>query len=137
MHTMDTPTTPEVIAQLLVTDLADIGDVSFEPRLTGMALLEDGVMFGYVDNDGTPYLRATEQTAARFHALGSVKHSEMPYWSIPHGISADKGTLHEIAYEAAEAAHLAFSFDISDTPAAAPTTPAPLRTIMSLVLLAA
>jgi TfoX/Sxy family transcriptional regulator of competence genes len=71
--------TSQGIAELLASALAPIGDISLEPRLQGVALLDDGVMFGYVDATGTPYLRATAMSAPRFHALGSTKHPEMQY----------------------------------------------------------
>jgi len=44
--------------------------------------------------------------------LGSAKHSETPYWPIPHSLAADLVRLRDMAYEAADLAHLAFSFDI-------------------------
>ena len=76
--------TSQGIAELLASALAPIGDISLEPRLQGVALLDDGVMFGYVDATGTPYLRATAMSAPRFHALGSTKHPEMQYLSLIH-----------------------------------------------------
>jgi hypothetical protein len=37
------------VAELFANDLTPIGDVTLEPRLRGFALLEAGIMFGYVD----------------------------------------------------------------------------------------
>lgn len=102
------------IADLLAADIGTIGSVSTEPRFDGVALLEDGVMFGYVDADGTPYLRANEATAAHFHGLGSSRHPQMPYWSIPPSVSGDLARLRQAADEAADLAHLAYSFGLSE-----------------------
>ena len=128
--------TSQGIAELLASALAPIGDISLEPRLQGVALLDDGVMFGYVDATGTPYLRATAMSAPRFHALDSTKHPEMQYWSIPHSLAADIPRLRELAFDAADAAHLAFSFDIDEvTPLRLPG-PMPLHSLVCLALLA-
>lgn len=106
----------ELTAQLLTEDLGAIGSVSWAPRLDGYALFEDGVMFGFVAQDCTPYLRANAASAARFHDMGSTKHAEMPYWSVPRSAIADVGLLRELAYESADAAHIAASFGIDDDP---------------------
>ena len=104
----------ETITALLVRDLAPIGSVSYERRLNGFALFEDGVMFGFVEADGTAYLRATSATAEQFHRRGGHKHPEMPYWSVPNSVAGDIGILCDLAYQAADNAHLAASFGIDD-----------------------
>lgn len=130
-------TAAEAVAGLLARDLAPIGVITQERRLSGIALLEDGVMFGYVDADGTPFLRTTLATAQRFHALGSRKHPEMRYWSIPHSIASDNSQLLEAAYESADAAHLAFSFNVDDVDVIVTTRSRPLRSLVTFTLLAA
>ncbi len=109
-----TSKTAEVVAQLLTEDLQPVGSVTYSRRLTGYALLEDGVMFGFVTEDGEAYLRASAATAAQFHAMGSAKHPQMPYWTIPAAAAADLAHLCELAYEAADMAHIAILFGIDD-----------------------
>ena len=95
-----------VVARLVCEDLAAIGTVSAKPRLSGAAILEKDVMFGFVEADGTVFLRADARTAKRFNELGGHKHTEMPYWSVPACIACDRNLFAEIAYEAADIAHL-------------------------------
>lgn len=138
MHLHQEPTTTaQTVADLLIKDLAPIGDLTQERRLSGIALLEDGVMFAYIDADGTPFLRTTHVTARQFHALGSKKHPEMRYWEIPHGIAADIARLREAAYQAADAAHLAFSFTIDDSDTIVMARSRPIRSLVTFSLLAA
>jgi len=111
----------EIITNLLIKDLEPIGSVTAARRLHGFALFEDGVMFGFVEQDGTIYLRATMRTAERFNQLGSTKHAEMPYWSVPMAIASNVHALRDLAYQAADNAHLAASFGIEDAPT--PITP--------------
>jgi len=99
---------------LLARDLLAIGSVTVERRFQGWALLDDDVMFGFVDHHGTAYLRASAAIAEYFHELGSSKHPEMPYWSIPESIATDIDRLRHYAYEASDNAHIAISFGISD-----------------------
>ena len=133
---MNTSNTAEETTRLLAADLHSIGSISYQPRLGGYALLEDGVMFGFVAADGVPYLRATAATAGRFHDLGATKHADMPYWTIPAAIAADRAVLCELAYEAADLAHMAFLFGIDDEPAVVRAT-RPMPSALSLALLAA
>lgn len=104
----------EAVAALLVRDLVTIGSVTYSTRLTGYGLFEDGVMFGFVEADGTFYLRATARTAEYFNSRGATKHREMPYWSVPDAVASDIQVLRDLAYQAADNAHLAASFGIDD-----------------------
>lgn len=98
---------PELIARMLTQDLAVLGAVSCVQRFDGWALLEESIMFGFVDNNRQVFLRANELTAQRFAAFGGVKHPDMPYWTVPSQAEADLGMLRELAYEAVDAAHIA------------------------------
>ena len=127
----------ETITQCLVKDLAAIGSVSYAAQFNGFALFEDGVMFGLVDEESTVYLRASLQTGERFSQMGSVKHAELPYWSLPEVLSSDLATLRALAYEAADNAHIAASFGIDDDADArhALASVTPLRTMLTTLTL--
>lgn len=98
---------PELTARLLAQDLAVIGCISCVERFDGWALLDSGVMFGFIDNTNVAFLRASELTALRFADLGATKHRDLPYWTVPAQASTDLVMLRDLAYEAADAAHLA------------------------------
>lgn len=103
----------ELTARLLTQDLAVIGCISCVERFDGWALLDSGVMFGFVDQDNVVFLRASELSALRFATLGATKHQDMPYWTVPVDASTDLGMLRDLAYEAADAAHLAVADQFS------------------------
>lgn len=135
MHEFSTPA--RAIADQLAEQLAAIGDVAVAPRFNGYALLENEVMFAFVDEDGVAYLRAGVTSAQRFASLGGTKHVEMPYWSIPTRVLNDAELLLELAYQAADIAHLAADTGPIDVDTARATAYGTLRAVVSLTLLSA
>jgi len=119
---------PELTARELAKDLAVIGSVTCVERFDGWALLDAGVMFCFVDQNNTIYLRAGERTAARFADLGSTKHPDMPYWTLPAAAQEDVEMTRDLAYEAADIAHLALASpeEPNDTTITIESLPAPV-----------
>ncbi|NNL13130.1 MAG: TfoX/Sxy family protein [Acidimicrobiia bacterium] len=98
--------TTETAAQL-VDALASLGDVTSKKMFGGYGIFGDGVMFALIDSAGIPHLRTDESTTPQFEDAGSVKHSRMPYWSIPEAVLSDDEQLTEWATEAFEVAKAA------------------------------
>jgi len=109
LTTRDLGQNPELTARMLAKDLAVIGSVTCVERFDGWALLDAGVMFAFVDDQNIVYLRAGKRTAARFAELGSAKHPDMPYWTLPVAAHDDVEMIRDLAYEAADIAHLALT----------------------------
>jgi|GEM_PF-5373107 len=135
--TYETEQLAELTARLLADDLRTIGAVTCAPRLNGYALFEDGVMFGLVENDGTVFLRTNTISAERFHELESTKHGELPYWTVPRVALHNIVLLRELAYEAADTAHIAASFGINDEETVVATSSLSIAAAISRTLLAA
>lgn len=95
------------VAEALVDDLAGLGDVTSKKMFGGVGLFEDGVMFLIVDSTGGVFLRADDDTAAKFAELGSSKHARMPYYSVPGRVLADPAELLKWATEALDVAKAA------------------------------
>ncbi len=67
------------MAAVLLEELKPLGDVTRRAMFGGHGIFADGVMFGLVDSEGTPFLRADDDSPPD----GSVRHGRMPYWSVP------------------------------------------------------
>ena len=89
----------ESTAQRLVGELSPLGPVESKKMFGGHGLFCESVMFGLVDPQGAPFLRA-DGVAQRFQDLGSHKHGRMPYWSIPAVVLDDQDELVRWATEA-------------------------------------
>jgi len=136
METTGSEALAHVVARLVCEDLESIGNITVSSRLSGAALLEDDVMFGFVEADGTVFLRTDMRTAKRFSDLGGTKHPEMPYWSVPASVACDRLLFSEIAYEAVDVAHLEFLLTPDDYQRAV-RTPATLRRVITFSMVAA
>lgn len=95
----------EAMAATLVDELAPLGDVTRRSMFGGHGIFADGVMFGLVDSDGTPFLRE----AAASPPDGSVRHGRMPYWSVPEELIDAPDQLRELAGRSLDAARAARS----------------------------
>ena len=83
-----------------------IEELSLDVPLIALPEFHDH-LFALVDSAGLPHLRTNESTTPRFEDAGSVKHSRMPYWSIPEAIYGDEKQLTEWAARALEIAQKA------------------------------
>jgi DNA transformation protein len=94
-------------AERLVDALGPLGDVTSKKMFGGYGIFGGGVMFALVDSTGVPHFRTDGSTTPQFEDAGSVKHSRMPYWSIPEAIYGDEDNLIAWATEALKVAQAA------------------------------
>ena len=73
-------------AELLVSKLESVGGITSKKMFGGFGIFCDGKMFGLVNSKGIAYLKADETSKHNFENAGSVKHSRMPYFSIPESV---------------------------------------------------
>jgi DNA transformation protein and related proteins len=76
-------------ANLMVEKLSSIEGITSKSMFGGYGIFKDGNMFGIIDKAGQPYLKSNEVIITDFEKEGSVKHSRMPYYSIPDHIFND------------------------------------------------
>ncbi len=84
-------------AEALKDDLSGLGHVTLRKMFGGHGVFLDDVMFGIVDSSGHCFLRADDESAPEFEALGSEKHGRMPYWAVPGAVRDDLDRLVEWA----------------------------------------
>ena len=101
--------TPEgtFAADAFVAELQALGPVTSKKMFGGHGIFCEGVMFGLIDSHGTVHLRADDDTAARFTEHGSIKHSRMPYWTVPSGVLESESELADWAAQALKVARAA------------------------------
>jgi DNA transformation protein len=97
----------EATARWAEDELAPLGAVSARKMFGGFGVFSDGVMFALVDSRGDLYYRTDERTQMAYAGDGSVKHSGMPYWTVPDEVLADIDRLRAWAEEALAAARRA------------------------------
>jgi len=76
----------ELKAELVLTRLSSIENISFKKMFGGHGIFRDGKMFCIIDSKGNCFLKADESNRHLFENLGSEKHSRMPYFSVPDEI---------------------------------------------------
>jgi DNA transformation protein len=81
------------VAQKLVEDLESIGEICSKKMFGGHGIFHEGKMFGMVDSKGQVFFKVDESNKPDFVAAGSVKHSRMPYYSIPDIVNENKTKL--------------------------------------------
>ena len=101
--------TPEgaVAADAIVADLRPLGPVTSKKMFGGHGIFCDGVLFGLIDSQGTVHLRADDASSAGFAEHGSIKHSRMPYWTVPAGVLESESELVSWASQALAVARAA------------------------------
>lgn len=73
-------------AQLLVDKLAGIDGIKSKKMFGGYGIFCNDQMFGIVDPSGKIFFKADDTTKGKFEDIGSLKHSRMPYYSIPDNV---------------------------------------------------
>ncbi len=76
-------------AELLTEKLASIGGITTKKMFGGHGIFHDGKMFGIIDSKGICFLRINETTQSDYEENGGVRHSRMPYFSLPEQIFND------------------------------------------------
>ncbi len=76
----------QLSAELLVEKLNSIDGITSKKMFGGHGIFHDGKMFGIIDSKGKAFLKADEENASYYLEKGSIKHSKMPYYSIPEGV---------------------------------------------------
>lgn len=88
------------VGELLVDELAPLGEVTSKKMFGGVGVFGDDIMFVIIDSTGRVFLRANDDTSSRFEDAGGEKHGRMPYYSVPDAVLADENRLQEWASEA-------------------------------------
>jgi DNA transformation protein len=66
------------------TDLfSDLGQITTRKMFGGMCLYHAGTVFALMSSDGTLYLKAKGDVAARFKSDNAAQFHNMPYWALP------------------------------------------------------
>ncbi|MFT5780504.1 MAG: DNA transformation protein [Crocinitomicaceae bacterium] len=76
-------------AQLLLDKLSSIDGITTKKMFGGHGVFQDGKMFGLVNTKGEIFLKANEETRDEYESKGSIKHSKMPYFTIPDEVIND------------------------------------------------
>ena len=80
-------------AAFLVTTLSPLGEITSKRMFGGNGIFFAGKMFAMVNAKGDCFLKADPPLLAEFAEAGSVKHSRMPYGSVPEQILAEEEVL--------------------------------------------
>ena len=78
-----------LIAELLTEKLASIGGITSKKMFGGHGIFHEGKMFGIIDSQGQCFMKADESNKINFEKKGSVRHSRMPYFSVPDEVFND------------------------------------------------
>ena len=76
-------------AQLMVEKLNSLGGISFKNMFGGQGIFKDDKMFCIVDSAGNYFFKVNDANKSDFEKEGSVKHSRMPYFSVPQNVFDD------------------------------------------------
>ena len=91
--------------QLIIKELAGVGEITSRKMFGGYGIFESGVMFALLNSDGTLHLKANDTNIGRFEEAGSGKHGKMPYYEVPAKVLKDQTLLCEWASVSIEIAH--------------------------------
>jgi len=80
-------------AAFLVTTLSPLGEITSKRMFGGNGIFFGGKMFAMVNAKGDCFLKADPPLLAEFAKMGSVKHSRMPYGSVPEQILSEEEAL--------------------------------------------
>lgn len=83
-------------AELLLARIDGLGNITSKKMFGGYGIFNEGKMFGIVDSKGNCFLKVDDDLKLEFEALGSEKHSKMPYFSIPESVINDHDKLSEL-----------------------------------------
>jgi DNA transformation protein len=72
--------------QLLIEKLSGIEGISSKKMFGGYGIFCNDKMFGMVDPKGNIFFKADAATKGKFEDIGSLKHSRMPYYSLPDNV---------------------------------------------------
>ncbi len=84
-------------AAFLVATLSPLGEITSKRMFGGNGIFFAGKMFAMVNAKGDCFLKADPPLLAEFATMGSVKHSRMPYGSVPEQILFEEESLIEWA----------------------------------------
>lgn len=76
----------QLSANLLLERLAEIEGITSKKMFGGYGIFHNSKMFGIVDSKGMAFLKSNLETPEK----GSIKHSKMPYCSVPREINSSK-----------------------------------------------
>ena len=104
------PVKQEYLAYVL-EQLSDVPDFTYKKMFGGIGFLRGDAMWGAIMNESDPFrLKVGEHNRAAFEAAGMTPfrmekmQREMPYWTVPAEVLADKKILAAWVEEAASAA---------------------------------
>lgn len=80
-------------AEFLVSALTSLGEIRAKKMFGGNGVFCNDKMFVMVDSKGKCFLKVNDQIADEFALEGSVKHSKMPYSSIPEKVLENQSLL--------------------------------------------
>lgn len=76
--------------QEMVTKL---GNIRLKKMFGGYGVFEEDTMFALVDKNGQIFFKADDTNLQTFEEAGSVKHSRMPYYTLPDNVLNDDKAL--------------------------------------------
>jgi DNA transformation protein len=83
------PNASVLSAKLLLDKLSSIDAVTSKKMFGGHGIFQAGKMFGLVNTKGEIFLKADAESIVEYESKGSVKHSKMPYYTIPDDVWND------------------------------------------------
>jgi len=78
---------------LLMQKLKSIEGITSKKMFGGYGIFHEKKMFGIISAKSEIFFRANETTQPEYEALGGVRHSRMPYFTIPEEILAEEKKL--------------------------------------------
>ena len=85
------------IAELLVEQLAPLGDVTSRKMFGGVGIFESKAMFALVSSESVVHFKADDSNRQAFEYAGSEQFHSMPYFSVPKSVTDDPEKLQDWA----------------------------------------
>jgi DNA transformation protein len=82
-----------IAAEGLKERLLNLGAIRIKKMFGGYGVFEEDTMFSLVDKNGQIFFKADDTNLQTFEEAGSVKHSRMPYYTLPDKVLNDDKAL--------------------------------------------
>lgn len=93
VKTQKTTENKNLAAELMAEKLSSFGGITIKNMFGGQGIFKDGKMFCIVDAKENYYFKANDSNKLYFEKEKWVKHSKMPYFSVPEKVFNDIDTL--------------------------------------------
>lgn len=78
------------LEKMLMKKLDSIEGITSKKMFGGYGIFHEKKMFGIISAKSEVFFRVNETTQASYEAKGAVRHSRMPYFTIPDKILSNK-----------------------------------------------